>query len=245
MIVKILQWNVWYKEDTDKIALEIKKLDPDIVCAQELIQNLKAGVDTASQIAAKIGYNYYYKEADTWSQREDKESQGNAIFSKKPILKTSFNYVQEPKHNPPDASHEGRVYIEAEVEIKGKKLTVGTVHLSYSKYFNLDESRKKEIDNLASVIKTKKKNYALTADLNSVPDDYAVKQLSKYLTSAGPSFVQKTWPTKPFDYHGFKEDKLNWRVDYIFTTPDIKIKKSKIVPTKVSDHLPILLEIDF
>lgn len=62
MKLKILQWNVLYKEDPNKIANEIKKIGADIVCGQELIQHLskKPQIDTAKEIANKISYQYIY-----------------------------------------------------------------------------------------------------------------------------------------------------------------------------------------
>jgi len=68
--------------------------------------------------------------------------------------------------------------------------------------------------------------------------------LSKHLLHVGPDFKQNTWPTKPFDYHGFKENDLSWRLDYIFATKDVRVKKVEIINTQYSDHLPILLEVE-
>jgi endonuclease/exonuclease/phosphatase family metal-dependent hydrolase len=245
MRLKILQWNVWTKENVSNIASEIKKIAPDIVCAQELVTFSKKGVNTAKSIASLTDYDYFYKEAETWDVKGKNESQGNALFSRLPILNTFYYYVQEPKHNPPDAYHEGRIYVEIEVEAGDSLLTVGTTHLSYSAYFKLDKERKKEINNLVSLIKEKDKNYVFTGDLNSLPSDLAVKKIAKHLKHAGPDFNKKTWTTKPFEYRdGFKEDKLNWRIDYVFASRDVKVLQSEIVKTKYSDHLPVLVEVD-
>ncbi len=34
--MKVLQWNIWYKEDINNIASELKRIDADVVCIQEL-----------------------------------------------------------------------------------------------------------------------------------------------------------------------------------------------------------------
>lgn len=244
MSIKILQWNVWDKENPNYIAKQIKRLDVDIVCAQELIQEFKKKIDTAKYIARKIGYDYFFKEADTWSNRVEKETQGNAIFSRLPIVSKLYQYLQKPKHNPPDASHEGRVYLELGIKWNSQILTIGTAHLSYSHRFVITKHRKKEINNLVDIIKSKKSNYIFAGDLNSTPDSYTINKLTEYLKNAGPNFNKKSWTTKPFDYEGFKENELNWRLDYIFVTKDIVVKKAKIIKTPYSDHLPILIEIE-
>lgn len=245
MIVKILQWNLLRKENPDNIVQLIKELHPDIITAQELIKNKETNIDWVKYIGDKLGFNSYFKEGDTWSPaKNNKTSQGNAIFSKFPIKKTKFDYLTKPYHNPPDANFEGRVYVETTLEINKKNLTIGTTHLSFSQKYIINEKRKKEVDSLISIIKNKN-NYIFAGDLNSSPDSYTIKELEKYFIHAGPDYKYPTWPTKPFDYHGqFKEDKLCWRLDYIFTTKDIKIIQSQIIKTEYSDHLPILLTID-
>lgn len=244
MNVKILQWNVWTQEDPDNIAKEIKRIRADIVCAQELIQNFKKEIDTAKYIADKLSYNYFFKEADTWSGREDKDTQGNAIFAKFPIVTTSYTYLQEPKHNPPDASCEGRVYIEVGTKIENCVLSIGTTHLSYSHCFAITEHRRKEVDNLVKIVGAKESNYILAGDLNSTPNSYTIQQLSQHLKHAGPDFRKRSWTTKPFEYQGFKENDLNWRLDYLFATEDIEVKNVKTTDTPFSDHLPILAQIE-
>ena len=47
-----------------------------------------------------------------------------------------------------------------------------------------------------------------------------------------------------FDYKDFKETKLRWRLDYVFASKDIRVIRSKIIKTKFSDHLPILVEFE-
>lgn len=248
MKLSVLQWNIWYKDDPVKIAKEIKKINPDIVYAQELIEYRNKGsiINTAKILAKQLGFNYYSHQAETWDNREDKESQGNAIYSKLPIKKSRFTYIQKPKHNPLDARHEGRVYVEIDVQVGDTILSLGTTHLSYSHKFKLNKLRKKEIDNLLAIIKKKKRNYIFAGDLNSTPQSYTIKKLESFenLKHAGPDYKENTWTTKPFNYHGFIENDLNWRLDYIFTTKDLNITKAKIIKTKLSDHLPIYLQID-
>ncbi len=240
----LLQWNVWEDEDPKKVAAEIKKINPDIVCAQEIIKHSTNQINTAKYIAKIINYNYYYHKADTWSSKNDKDEQGNAIFSKLPIKKEDYKYLQAPKHNPKNAWTEGRVYIEITVEYKGKEVTIGTSHLSFTHKLKITKEKKDEVNKLLKIIKNKKENYLFAGDLNSAPNSYTVGEIEKYLNSAGPNYTQKTWPTKTFEYREIKENILAWRADYVFTSPDIRVKKAEVLKTEVSDHYPILVEID-
>ena len=83
-----------------------------------------------------------------------------------------------------------------------------------------------------------------TGDLNITPNTESIKLIEKHLKNCGPNYNESTWTTKPFDFMGFKETKLKWRVDYVFASKDVKVLNSKIIKTKYSDHLPILVEIE-
>jgi endonuclease/exonuclease/phosphatase family metal-dependent hydrolase len=245
MKLKFLQWNIWYKEDVDRIVEEIKRFQADVITAQEFIQHSAINLDTAKYIADKLGFNYFYHTADTWSGREEKEAQGNAVFSRFPIKKTEHTYISPPRHNPVNALEEGRIYVETTLDINGKSLVVGTTHLSFTPHFEITEPRKIEADNLIKVIKNKKSNYIFGADLNAGPDSYVIKEFEKYLQNVGPNYDEKTFANQPFDYYGmYQVEGIEWRLDYVFASDDIKVIKAEVMQTKYSDHLPILAEIE-
>ncbi len=246
MKIKILQWNIWYKEDPVKISNEILKIDPDVVCLQELRQSLNQKINFEETISGITKYKCYYKEAVTWDNRPDMTSQGNAILSKFTIKNFRFEFIRQFKHNPENAAKEGRVYLESDINIGTNIITVGTVHMPYAYKFRNTEVRKREADKLCKILSRHHTNYIFTGDLNSTPSSYTVNNIlaKTDLKNAGPEFGQKTWTTKPFNYHGFTENNLNWRIDYSFVTKDINVVSSEIVNTDFSDHLPILTIIE-
>lgn len=167
---------------------------------------------------------------------------GNGIFTKFNIIKKNHLFTQDPKPIQTSYQDEGRVYVETELNINNTPLTIATTHLSYVHRFQINEQKKIEIDKFIEIVKKKNNKYLVTGNLNSTPDSYAVLELSKYLSNCGPSYEEPTWTTKPFDYQGFYEDRLRWRLDYIFASKDIKILSSEIIKTNYSDHLPILVK---
>jgi mRNA deadenylase 3'-5' endonuclease subunit Ccr4 len=36
MKIKVLQWNVWFRERAENLLQIMKKYDPDIICCQEI-----------------------------------------------------------------------------------------------------------------------------------------------------------------------------------------------------------------
>lgn len=243
MIVTIIQWNILFKEKPENIVKFLKQSNADIICAQEVIRDSRKGLDVAKYISENLGFEYFYHDADTWDNHQGKEAQGNAIFSRFPIIDTNHVYVQQLKHNPTNALSEGRIYVEIKVNINSKVFTIGTTHLSYSHRFEIISQKKEEIDTLLNIVKKMKKYYIFAGDLNSTPNSYTITQLKKLLSHSGPDYKLKTWTTKPFEYKGFKENDLNWRLDYVFNTKDICVNESKIIECQYSDHLPVQIKI--
>ncbi|MFH0773257.1 MAG: endonuclease/exonuclease/phosphatase family protein [bacterium] len=244
MKIKLLQWNILYKEKIENIVELLKEINADIVCLQELGIGCRFNPtidDTPAYVASQLGYNYYFERAHTKSDTTDMKAIGNAIFTRFPINKKGHFYVQEPKPIQNSFQDEGRVYIETELQINNTSVNIATVHLSYVHKFQINDQKKVEIDNFISHIKNNKEKYIVMGDFNSTPDSYTISELSKYFVDCGPEYKEPTWTTKPFDYQGFFEDELRWRLDYIFATKDIKIQSSEIVKTNYSDHLPILV----
>lgn len=240
MIIKFLQWNVWYKEKIENIAETISVINPDIFCLQELTVNsaYNQKINTAEYLAEKLRVNFYFKEA-----HRGKWLCGNGIFSKFPLTRQQHVYTQSPTTGADDYSQEGRVYIEVEINLGKDRILVGTTHASYTHRFIVTEQKKTEIDKLLKELKKHKSKFVFSGDLNSRPYSYTIKRISKILKNSGPPLNQNTWTTKPFNYKGFYEDKLNWRLDYVFATKDIKIESSKIINAGYSDHLPISVKL--
>lgn len=244
MKLKLLQWNIWYKEDITNIAKLLKEINPDIICLQELTLSHpehNENIDKLKYLADILGFNHFFKP----SHIDPENTFGNVIFSRYPIKENTFHFIKKPEEKIEHFSHQGRVYIECGISINGKMFTVGTVHMSYTDRFSETELKKTETDNLVEILKQKKENFIFTGDLNSTPESYTIVEIEKVLKSCGPDMNKKTWTTKPFSYNGFTAEKLDWRLDYCFSTPDININSTEVIPTKYSDHLPILLEINF
>jgi endonuclease/exonuclease/phosphatase family metal-dependent hydrolase len=246
--MKILQWNVWYKEDIANILNTIKEIDPDVVTLQELTINhptYNQGLNTAEYIAKGLGFNYFFQAAQRSNTEGPPNILGNGIFSRYPILESDFTFIQEPpdpSFQTIDYSKEGRVYVEVTLDVDGKPVTVGTVHMSYTHGFVMTPAKEFETDKLLETIKDKKNCYILTGDFNAPPDSSLIKELQRTLINVGPPFEQATWTTKPFSYNGFETKGLEWRLDYCFGTPDIVATSAEIVETEYSDHLPVLVE---
>ena len=168
----------------------------------------------------------------------------SGILSRFPISRNTYFYTSEMKAGELGDIKRGSVYIEIEVNINNKKLTIATDHLSYISRFEENDKKTKEVKELIKIIKRKKADFIFSGDLNAPPNSYIVRQLKTYLNSCGPDDNEKSAFSKDLhDYEGWTTG-FEWRLDYVFASKDMKVKSAKIIKTEYSDHLPILVEFE-
>lgn len=250
MELKILQWNVWYKESADNIIAALKSFDADIFCLQELTQTSEynPNIDIPGLIRAELTPWSAFYIAQSWEvDGKIIRNQGNGIFSKFRIIEHYSKSVQISGGHDPHFDDEERIYVESDIDINGKILTLGTTHLSYTDRFKGSSKRGLENQKLIEHIGKERKHYFFSGDLNAPCDSAFIDELPRNtnLRIASPSCSKNTWTTKPFSYNGFEATELTYRLDYAFSSYDIEIVDTKILSTDVSDHLPILTTIKF
>lgn len=248
MELKILQWNVWYKEDPKNILSVLKELDADILCLQELTEHSESNPHTniPALLSSELGLTRAFYIAQEWKTDNGLiRNQGNGIFSKYQIRSSERKVVQQSGGSNPDFDDEERIYIEAEIDIGGVPLTVATTHLSYTHEFAGSAKRDAENMKVVEYVGRNRQHYIFAGDLNAPPRTFIVDALPREsdLLIASPSYDKNTWTTKPFSYKGFTVNSLEYRLDYVFCSRDITVIDTKVVYTDASDHLPILTTI--
>lgn len=240
MILSILQWNIWYKEPIENISRFLKENPADVICLQELtIRGSEGPAHAPNYIAEQLGYHHYFQEIDLG---DDKIKLANGIFSRYPIIASKTHWINEPTGTG-HYDDEWRAYIEVTLQMEDAQITVGTTHMSYTNAFASTPRKTQETAKLADILKTKHEKFVITGDFNAAPGSPTINAVNGILENIGPDFSQNTWTTKPFSYDGFEETELNWRLDYIFATQDVKTISAKVLHTEYSDHLPVWAEV--
>jgi endonuclease/exonuclease/phosphatase family metal-dependent hydrolase len=235
-IISLLQWNTWYDEKTEHIVEFIRDHRADILCLQELTG------DEPRILADALGYQLHSQELPIVSTTGEKRLLHNAILSRFPMTNRRIEWINDPAARG-GYGGEARAYVAVELDVNSNAVTIGTTHLSYTHEFEDAGFKRDETDRLLKAIAGQGDRFVLAGDLNAMPGSYTVSELAKRFVSAGPDDDQKTWTTKPFSYNGFEANTLDWRLDYVFMTPDIRSVKSAVLPTKYSDHLPVRVEL--
>jgi endonuclease/exonuclease/phosphatase family metal-dependent hydrolase len=151
--------------------------------------------------------------------------QSNAILSRYPLYDVKHHLL-----------HEGtkRVVIEVSVNCP-KKLTIFVAHLALG-----SEARKKQLDELANIIKKKKNAVMLMGDFNTFHGKHELDHLIKktHLTDSFEMDYSKIKFTEP-TFHPTR------RLDYVLVSREIRVKDYEILKAEFSDHLPILVDFEF
>lgn len=232
-----MSWNIWKGKFLEKVIEQIQQENPDIVCLQEVIEQEKDGekINIAQQIASKLGYEFVYCKAFHTDRHTPSYDIGDAILSKFPILSSSCHFLSSLDEYKDSAVTEPRTAVKIEVKTDSQTLTIITCHLGYSEKFQETDIRNTQLDRLLTLIP--KTSAILTGDFNSQPDSRVLRILNNSLVNTDRDQTE-------YSYTEMKEENHpEYRIDYIFITPDIIAKNFQILPTDASDHSPLTVEV--
>jgi endonuclease/exonuclease/phosphatase family metal-dependent hydrolase len=226
MKLKVLSWNIWCDGYMDEISTFLDAANADIICLQEVLPNDKTR-DVLGYMKER-GYHYAYADA---IKHDDGWSMGNAIFTKHEITR-SATYILSEK--------ESRNAVSADIIINGQALHVFSVHLFHT-HQKPSDIQVAQADTLMKAIPVERT--IVRGDFNATPDSEAIQKMRRVLTDTDPSDAP-TWSMYAAGCPECKPEKVDTRLDYIFTTKDIKAEAFVVGQSKGSDHLPILVTID-
>lgn len=200
----------------------IKEVDPDIVLLSE-VDHLMPRSQMKKQdeiIAKELGYNSIYGYNLNLISKY-----GNALFTKHTI-KEWINTTLPIKDG---VFVEPRGLIEAVIDIKGKEISVLGTHLSLKQ-----DERMMQTEFIVERLKQASTPKLLLGDFNARPT--AVEMIEIFnLMKDSTDINAKTFPSND----------PQAKIDYIFVSDDIKAYKGRVIHSYASDHLPVVVEIEF
>lgn len=216
------------KLDLQRIADVINAAHPDLVGLQEVDRGVKRteGKDEIAELAAMTRMEYAF--APNLDYQGGKY--GVAILSRFPIKNTEHRMFDNKR----EAERRGMLRIE--VEIDGKTLNFVTTHLDYQ----FEDGRLFETEQMLKFLETVKGPAIVVADLNDEPTGSAYKLMRTKFDDAWVTSGTKT------DGFSYPADKPVKRIDHIFfsTGGRIRARKSWVIETLASDHIPVMAELE-
>ena len=220
------------KIDFDIMANAINKFNPDVVGLQEMRdKGSHFEYDAQTEILSSLTgmENFYFAKAiDFVGKYEDSiEPYGNSVLTKNKIVSKETIIIPDPDPKTGTKYYETRCLLKIKLD---NGLTIMVVHVG----LNDDEAQnavKTIIDNLET------EKCVLMGDFNLRPDNPILSPLREKLVDSAIAIDGEglTYPS----------DAPRVKIDYIFTTPDLKIKSAFVPELVSSDHRPLLVEIDF
>ncbi len=229
----VMMWNIHngigldFKFDLDRIAEEIKEIDPDILGLNEVDKGLiKTGlIDTGSYLAKKLDMYYYYGPSYY-------KHYGISLLSKYPFEKTEN--IALPRS--PELNSEPRTLIRAEMSIDGELWSFYVNHLSTK-----EEDRILQVPFIVDVIEARDDRRTVwMGDFNAQPDEEPYGLIN---TSGEMNFLdthQKMKPTPSFTGSLNENAVPSKRIDYIFCSLDLVPSQVNVHCSKASDHCAVI-----
>lgn len=234
MTIKILSWNIWGGQFISEIISFLKSENPDIICLQEVIEDLDGDNNTAKTIADALGYEWVYApihEVDThilFTRLESKRVMiGNAVLSKFKIISTKQHILSPDKR---------RIALEAVIQTDDGDLNIFSTHLTHT---HQQPSALQDLQAKNLILSMPKHRALVMGDFNATPDSDCVKIISSALNNTDHNLSIPTWSVYPDGCPTCKRPSVDTRLDYIFATNDLKTTSFNVGESKGSDHLPV------
>ena len=246
MKINIGSWNIWVfgSRDFKGIAKLVKENKIDILGIQEAGVYFDKGQENMTEkIAKELDFNYiFYPASDII--HNDSYRVGNAIFSKFPIIESKF-YPLNPSKLKYNGTYETepRILVHSKINLGNNKLlNFLTTHLQFSLEFKTTTIRIAQVENILSIIKKLGNPIVLAGDFNTTSKSEEIRKIENLLTRIDGD--EPTWTIYPFEKDGWRVEELKYRLDNIFVSKGLIYKNFKIIESKISDHLPIMVSID-
>lgn len=207
------------KIDFNTMAEAVKAIDPDIVGLQEMRNEgrVEEYADQVRILSELTGMPYYYfAKAIDFADGP----YGNGILSKLPILSAETVLIPDPVEKTGSEWYETRCVLKATLE---GGITVLVTHVG----LNRDE-KENAIKTITEQIAPQK--CILMGDFNLKPEDPLFVPIRERMKDAADLFDSPKLSCP--------SDKPDKKIDYIFTSSDVKIIEADIPPIVASDHRP-------
>jgi endonuclease/exonuclease/phosphatase family metal-dependent hydrolase len=268
MKIKYISLNIWAGELLESALKFLKKENPDILSLQEVYHNPEVSnneiLNLYLEVVKVLGFEYHVfaPAYDHISTKDLRGVQGNAVFSKFPIVNSEINFFDSQyaiyNENEADPTLAPRNVLNAEIKINEQSINVFNVHGIWGKDGKDNIRREKMVDRILELT-TKKSNVILSGDFNlnekiypllpsGQPDlgkgqnTQAVLRLEEKLVNVfkNERITSFNIARKDFDKTGYGVAV----VDMVFVSKNFKVLNHSCPEVDVSDHLPTICEIE-
>lgn len=238
--MRIIFLNIWHGQAWDKLQEFIaeQSKQTDIFCFMEIDPTLQAKLESVLTEFMPV----YEKGIKTNYFGGITEGRSTFVGKKFAIKERESKSVYRNTKN--DAG--GLQYLE--LSLGNKRLFVGNVHGKARPGHKMDTpARIKQSEKTIDFFKDKKGLKIIGGDFNLLPDTKSVEIFEKsgYRNLIKDFKVKTTRNKLSWDQFGQKADfEKQYFADYVFVSPEVKVKSFEVPEIEVSDHLPLILDFE-
>ncbi|MGE7602367.1 endonuclease/exonuclease/phosphatase family protein [Peribacillus sp. NPDC097675] len=231
--VKVMSFNIHHGVgidgilDMERIARIVEVEGAEIIGLQEVDNQWSERSDFEDQaewLAQRLNMHYIYManiDRAPFKTGKNRRQYGAAILSAYPIVHAQ-NYLLTKI-----GESEQRGLLEIVIDIKGYKINVYNTHLALTA-----NERHIQLNEIIQISHAKKGPKVLMGDFNTTPQSKELLSISSHYNDA---FADQN-EAYTYDAEGIPK-----RIDYIFTSKEIKTSQAKVIYTPGSDHYPIIV----
>lgn len=254
MKIKFIQINIYMGKYLRDLINFLNHEKPDIVTMEEVSTNkfnlwVDQTISLFDTICRETGLRGVYEPAAVLRDNPS-STLGNAVISrfdtveKESIVLKKFRPMTIEEYRNPEFAHlfpkEEKHLLDSCLSIERKNVHVMSWHGAW--VMNAADSPEsiRQAEIVASHLKIIKEPFVLGGDLNVGPETKTVGIINKAANNlmTGSGIVQTTHPTV------HKIAPKGYLIDYIFASSDFKAKSLKVPKVVVSDHLPVICELE-
>jgi endonuclease/exonuclease/phosphatase family metal-dependent hydrolase len=218
-----------FRQTTGEVAGILRDLEPDVVALQEADRNslFTGRFDHIERIAAEGGYERTaHGRHFSVGYRRFGLDYGAALLSRRPLDEvSSMRFRARPLDT--------KGFVVGRILLADHEVDVASVHLDFLKPFH-----SRQVAVLARALQERRRPLILMGDLNTTGRGHdAVKTLMRDLFLEGPA--------DPCDLPTYPAHRPKRKLDWILVSPELAITDYRVVPSVVSDHLPVQAAVNF
>ena len=225
--------------DLTGTAAAIRTVAPDVVALQEVDVHWAPRsnfADQATELGQQLGmavrFARIYRLPPSSDGMPPREF-GVAFLSKYPIVRfvnDSLTRLSTQEQTPEPTRMPG--LLDVTIDVAGVRLRILDTHLDYRADPRVREAQVAEILNYVGVSPT---GTILCGDLNAGPTAPELQPLFARL--------RDTWRSSNDSGFTYPAEQPTKRIDYVLTTPEFRVRSTRVVTTLASDHRPVVAEL--
>lgn len=229
------------KYDIKRTASVIRDMEADVIGIQEVDVHWGDRSDfenTMKLLADELGMEYYFApiyDLDPIEEGDARRQYGVGLLSKYPIMNAKNHEITRLSTQDPDPEPKPSPgFLEVQVDIDGAHVWFYVTHLDY----RADPAiREMQVDEMLEIMGEHHYNI-LVGDFNAPPEADELTPLFNWFND--------TWnTTHQGDGFTFPADDPIKRIDYVITSPRMKVDDAQVYSSLASDHLPVMANVTF